>query len=157
MKYNTEGLGFGDKAFSRHIMDELNGEIRPSNDIIQADVDVLVFAALGEVIDGENQAEIQADIVLELANGPVDDEALQQLEARNVRVIPDVIANAGGVIVSYLEWLQNREGEHWGEARVNAKLDEILTSAMSDAIKRAGSDGILLKEAAFVIALERLV
>ncbi|HRF28023.1 MAG TPA: Glu/Leu/Phe/Val dehydrogenase [Candidatus Saccharibacteria bacterium] len=157
MKYNTEGLGFGDKVFSRHIMDELNGEIRPSNDIIQADVDVLVFAALGEVIDTENQAEIQADIVLELANGPVDDEALQQIEARNVRVIPDVIANAGGVIVSYLEWLQNREGEHWGEARVNAKLDEILTSAMSDAMKRAESDGVLLKEAAFVIALERLV
>lgn len=155
-KYNPDGLDFSGLAFSRTIMDELTGEERPSNEIIQVNADVLVFAALGDVIDAENQGDIQADVVLELANGPVDDEALQQLEARDVRVIPDVIANAGGVIVSYLEWQQNRAGEHWSEQTVNEKLDEILSNAMHEAADRSKRDNIPLKEAAFIIALERL-
>jgi glutamate dehydrogenase/leucine dehydrogenase len=94
--------------------------------------------------------------VLELANGPVDDEALIALESRDVAVIPDVIANAGGVIVSYLEWKQNRVREHWSEGRVNQELDEILTLAMNDAMKRADIENCSLKEAAVMIALERL-
>ncbi len=155
-KYNSDGLDFSGLEFSRTIMDELTGEERPSNEIIQVNADVLVFAALGDVIDAENQGDIQADVVLELANGPVDDEALQQLEARDVHVIPDVIANAGGVIVSYLEWQQNRAGEHWSEEKVNQQLDDILTKAMNDAAQHAATAKISLKEAAFSLALERL-
>lgn len=156
-KYNVDGLDFTPLSFSRTVMDELKGEERPSNEIIQVDADVLVFAALGEVVDASNQADISARMVLELANGPVDDKALQLLEARDVRVIPDVIANAGGVIVSYLEWQQNRAGEHWSEQKVNEQLDDILTQAMSAAMDRAKSDELVLKDAAFVLALERLL
>ncbi len=120
------------------------------------DCDVLVLAALGDVIDGDNQAQVKAGAVLELANGAVDDEALIALEGRGVTVIPDVIANAGGVIVSYLEWQQNRSNEHWDEARVNAELDTILSRAMEAATKKAEDEGCSLKEAAFTIAMERL-
>lgn len=156
MVVNADGLEFADKMFSRGVIDELDGETGESEDILLQDVDVLVFAALGEVLDEDNQADIKADIVLELANGPVDDEALIALESRGVNVIPDVIANAGGVIVSYLEWRQNKAHEHWTEARVNDELDRILSAAMHDAMNRAQAEGCPLKEAAFVIGLERL-
>ncbi len=157
MKQCGSGLSFKDVGFSRDIIDQLRGSVGKSEDIVGVDCDVLVFAALGEVIDVSNQADIRASVVLELANGPIDDEALQLLEAREVHVIPDVIANAGGVIVSYLEWTQNRAGEHWPESQVNDELDTIMTAAMRDAMGRSERQKIPLKQAAFVIAVERLV
>lgn len=156
MKYDEQGLSFVGKSFSRDILDELSGEEKPSNEIIQVQADVLVFAALGEVVDTTNQADIQASMILELANGPVDDEALTRLETRGVHVIPDIIANAGGVVVSYLEWKQNKVGEHWSEARVNAQLNDIITKAMHTAMKRSESENVCLKDAAFMTALESL-
>lgn len=156
MVVNADGLQFADKTFSRDVISELDGETGESEDILLQDVDVLVFAALGEVVNVDNQADIKADIVLELANGPVDDEALIALESRGVKVIPDVIANAGGVIVSYLEWRQNKAREHWAETRVNTELDAILSTAMQNAMKRAHAESCPLKEAAFVIGMERL-
>jgi len=117
---------------------------------------VLVFAALGEVVHAENEQSIAASVILELANGPVDDKAFQLLEERGVEVIPDIIANAGGVVVSYLEWQQNRTSEHWSLDIVNNELDEIIVKAMADVMARAGRDGVSMKEAAFMIAIERL-
>lgn len=155
-KYNPDGLAFTGKKFSRHIMDELEGEGLPAKDILKVDADILVFAALGEVVDKGNQADIKAKIILELANGPVDDLAYRLLEDRGVSVIPDVLANAGGVIVSYLEWKQNKLGEHWTKERVNQELDSIMTSASKVLMKRAEQQSLPLKEAAFQIALERL-
>ncbi len=153
---NAKGLKFGDKEFSRDIISELEGNLEPSEAIIHAKADILVFAALGEVIHATNQIEIQAPVVLELANGPVDDIALGLLEKRGVVVIPDVVANAGGVIVSYLEWQQNRADSHWDEATVNNELDMVLTKAMQDMLARAEKEDCSMKEAAFLIALERL-
>ena len=118
---------------------------------------MLVFAALGEVVNKTNQAIIQAPLLLELANGPVDDTALAALESRGVVTIPDVVANAGGVIVSYLEWQQNKSGERWTEKTVNNKLDEILSQAMIECLTRAEKEACSLKQAAFRNALERLV
>lgn len=155
-KYSPDGFDFSGLTFSRNVMDELPGENGDPEDIIAADADVMVFAALGEVVDKSNQAVIRASSILELANGPVDDEAYLLLEARGVTVIPDVIANAGGVIVSYLEWKQNMNGERWTEDDVNRTLDEIMTAAMQAALRRTEADGLTLKEAAFRIALERL-
>lgn len=156
MVVDPEGISFADKTFSRNVIDELGIAAGESDDIIGVDCDVLVLAALGEVINDDNQAQIKASAVLELANGPVDDEALIALESRDVTVIPDVIANAGGVIVSYLEWKQNKAREHWTEEEVNRELDDILTVAMGDAMKRADEQDCSLKEAAVMIALERL-
>ncbi len=125
--------------------------------IVTMKVDVLVLAALGDVITDENVDAVCASIILELANGPVEDSALQKLEQRSIHVIPDVIANAGGVVVSYLEWLQNKAGEHWSESVVNQKLEHILVSASGKMIERAQLEHITLKDAAFEIALEELV
>lgn len=156
MIVDPDGISFDEKVFSRTVIDELGQPAGESQDIIGVECDVLVLAALGEVVNEDNQAEIKASAVLELANGPVDDEALIALESRDVVVIPDIIANAGGVIVSYLEWKQNKAQEHWSEERVNQELDEILKIAMAEAMRRAESEDCSLKEAAVMIALERL-
>lgn len=153
---DPDGLVFDGLSFSRSVIDELGEDAGEPEDVVYVDCDVLVLAALGDVIDGDNQAQVKAGAVLELANGAVDDEALIALEGRGVTVIPDVIANAGGVIVSYLEWQQNRAGEHWSEQMVNQELDEILSAAMRAAMARATKEKCPLKEAAFVIAMERL-
>lgn len=153
---DDSGLDFADKTFSRDVMHELGEAVGEPEDILEVECDVLVLAALGEVLNEDNQAEVKAPVVLELANGPVDDEALIALESRGVTVIPDVVANAGGVIVSYLEWKQNKAGEHWSEARVNEELDVIMSNAMERVIARAKKEDCSLKEAAFVIAMERL-
>lgn len=158
--HNENKLDFTRRTFDRDVIFELESDLteqRESGDILKLDVDVLVFAALGDVIDEANQSEVKAKVLLELANGPVDDAAHTLLYERGVASVPDIVANAGGVIVSYLEWRQNLSGETWNEERVNNELDRILTAATKAMIARASEDKTSLREAAFVIALERLV
>lgn len=156
MIVNEQGLRFAGKKFSRDVLAEFEGTAGPSEAILGVEADVLVFAALGDVVDGSNQAQVKSPLILELANGPVDDDALMLLEKRGVTVIPDIIANAGGVVVSYLEWQQNRMETHWTLDAVNSELDGIITKAMSDVLAKAEASSCSLKEAAFTIALERL-
>lgn len=153
---NRDGISFKGRAFSKDALADIEGSTSASEDIISVKADVLVFAALGEVIHAENQAVIQAPLVLELANGPIDDPAHEMLDARGVTIIPDIVANAGGVIVSYLEWQQNKAGAHWDLETVNQELDTILVKAMSAAMRRAEHDKVSLTEAAYMIAIERL-
>lgn len=138
-------------------LEDSHTELLDRDAILSMKVDVLVLAALGDVITDENVGAVSASIILELANGPVEDSALQTLERRDVHVIPDVIANAGGVVVSYLEWLQNKADEHWSEAVVNQKLEHILVSASRKMLERAVTEHVTLKDAAVEIALEELV
>ena len=157
--YNDQGLNFKKREFSRQLAEELThdgAKTTDSDDILSWNADILVLAALEDVISPQNQASVKADVVLELANGPISDDALLELEKRNATVIPDVIANAGGVIVSYLEWEQNKLGKSWSEEKVNKKLDEILSNAMKIVHIRAEREGCTLKEAAFIVALERI-
>lgn len=154
---NPNGLAFGGLGFSRNIMHKLKGTPGSSEDIIAVDADVLVLAALGDVVDATNQKLVKASVVLELANGPMDDEALQLLEARGVHVIPDVVANAGGVIVSYLEILQNKGEAHWPYETVVDELDGIMTSAIADVVDKATELDVDMKEAAYVLAIQRLL
>ena len=157
---NSDGFDVSKLEFSRSVGDdfaEQATDTQSADDILSTEADVLVLAALEDAINGDNQTDIQANIVVELANGPLDTAALDALEARDVHVLPDVIANAGGVIVSYLEWKQNKAGEHWSEQQVNDELERILSSAMRECAERADKDGTNLKEAAFAVALERLV
>lgn len=156
---NHNGLGFKDRVFSKQLAEELEhdgAETTASEAVLGWQADILVMAAFEDVISTANQATIQADLVLELANGPISDDALVQLEDRGVTVIPDVVANAGGVIVSYLEWEQNKSGNRWSEDKVNQKLDDILSEAMKTITARADAEGCSLKEAAFIVALERI-
>lgn len=154
---NEKGLKFGHLKFSREVIPQLSGRLAPSEDILGVEADVLVFAALGDVVDADNQASVKASLILELANGPVDDAALQLLEHRGVHVIPDVIANAGGVVVSYLEWLQNKAGTHWSYETVVDELDSIMSSAIEEMIEVADELQVPMKEAAFVLAMRRLL
>lgn len=154
---NPQGIKFGDLKFSRHVIDELDGDERPAEDILSVDADVLVFAALEDVVDSGNQRQVKAATILELANGPVDDEALQLLEKRGVHVIPDVISNAGGVVVSYLEMMQNKGDTHWPYETVIDELDVIMTTAMNDLIDKVTELDVNMKEAAFALAIQRLL
>lgn len=159
---NEEQLDFTDvnyDANSTTILERLAGEHTESLDrdaVLGLDVDILVLAALEDVINESNQADIKASIVVELANGPINEAAFRTLEARGVRVLPDVIANAGGVIVSYLEWQQNKAGESWDEDRVNDELDRILSHATNDMLELAKKEGLTYKDAAFRLAVKRL-
>ncbi|HUC89179.1 MAG TPA: Glu/Leu/Phe/Val dehydrogenase [Patescibacteria group bacterium] len=128
-----------------------------STDIIGVKADVLVLAALENAVTEDNVDEVKAEVVVELANGPITDAAQTILEKKNVEILPDVIANAGGVIVSYLEWQQNLSGEHWTEDIVNAKLARIIIPASQDCFNRAADRKITYKQAAMEIAIQRLL
>lgn len=125
-------------------------------ELLTAAADVLVPAALENQITEHNANDIQAAVVLELANGPTTPEADDLLLARGIRVIPDILANAGGVIVSTFEWEQNLRSEHWSEAQVYEKLQHIMRDEAHNLWARAEELGTDLRRAAFIIALERL-
>ncbi len=132
------------------------GGRRISNEeLLTLDVDVVVPAAIEGAIDEHIARRVKANVVLELANGPTTPEADRVLQRRGVVVVPDVLANAGGVTVSYFEWVQNRTGERWSEEEVKRRLRERMVSAFRNVVERAG-DMKKLREGAYVLALERL-
>lgn len=125
--------------------------------VITAQADVLIPAALEEQITIENVADVRADAILEIANGPVTPEADEILSKRGVIVIPDVLANAGGVTVSYFEWLQNRSDEVWSRERVLDRMEETMRDAYRDVADFALDRGCTLREAAYALALQRIL
>ncbi|HMS23309.1 MAG TPA: Glu/Leu/Phe/Val dehydrogenase [Candidatus Saccharibacteria bacterium] len=125
--------------------------------IFSLDVDVLVLAALDDAVNDSNKDIIKANILLELANSPIDTNAEEYLISESKTIIPDIIANSGGVIVSYLEWLQNKQGQTWTEAEVNAKLMKFMITATDNMINVSRQKNLSLKESAIALALERLV
>jgi len=124
--------------------------------IIGAKADILVLAALEDAVTETNMQKVQADVLVELANGPISKAAESYLLEKGKDILPDVVANAGGVIVSYLEWDQNQKGEHWSEVAVNKKLTDLLVPAAQAMLQRAKQKHLSLKQAAFELALERL-
>ncbi len=128
-----------------------------NDDLIGLDCDVLVFAALGDVINENNMNQVKAKIILELANGPVSEQAYDYLSKKGVIVIPDVLANAGGVIVSFLEWQQNKARESWDERRINDELENYLVAAAKNIYEFSQSNNMSLKEAAFSVAIHRIL
>lgn len=137
--------------------DVQNTTPQPANVVTSINADILVLAALEDAVTAENASQVRAKVIVELANGPVTKEAEAILAQNRVEILPDVIANAGGVIVSYLEWKQNLVREHWSEAEVNKQLAEILVPATRAMLERSRTKGITLKQAAFELALERLL
>lgn len=124
--------------------------------IITEPVDVLVPAALEEQLTAENAPAIRAGIVLEIANGPTTPEADDILHAAGTVVVPDVLANAGGVTVSYFEWIQNRTGEYWSRERVRESLESTMRRAYADVAALAGERGTSLRTAAYMLGLSRI-
>lgn len=135
---------------------EADVEVLSAESIIGLEVDVLVLAALGNAVTESNMKDVKAKYILELANGPVDDPAYHYLTDQSVAIVPDIVANAGGVIVSYLEWQQNKLGEHWSEEKVNAQLQDYLAKATAELYETATSRNVSYKEAAFINAIKKL-
>ncbi len=124
--------------------------------LVGVDCDVLVPAALENMIHPGNAASVKARLVLELANGPVTPEADEILASRGVVVLPDILANAGGVTVSYFEWVQNKQGYYWELEEIHAKLRAIMEREGRAIWELSASRGITMRTAAYVHALSRL-
>ena len=127
--------------------------------ILEADVDILVPAAIEGVLTGDNAGRVQADLIIEGANGPTRPEADQIFAERGITLIPDTLANAGGVTVSYFEWVQARQYLHWSEEQVNAELRRLMVDAYHHVTTRCGSADAdcSLREAAQWIGVERVI
>lgn len=125
-------------------------------ELLELEVDVLVPSALGGVITGENAGRVRAGVVLELANGPTTPEGDERLAARDVIAVPDILANAGGVTVSYFEWVQNLQGQRWALHTVHERLHERMRREFRavDALRR--DKGVSMRLAAYMHALDRL-
>ena len=131
-------------------------EITTKN-LLELDVDVLVPAALENQITHENAAEIKAKVIVELANGPLTPEADTILENNNIVVIPDILANAGGVTVSYFEWVQNLYGYYWTEEEVLEKLEKIMVNSFNDVSEVANKKNTSLRNGAYILAIDRIL
>lgn len=125
-------------------------------DLLELDVDVLVLAALENQIDTHNAGNIKAGQILEIANGPVTSEADEILEKKGIPVLPDVLANAGGVTVSYFEWVQNRAGYYWAEEKVNTRLKKCITREARAIFALSDEKGISLRTAAYLQGVNRI-
>lgn len=158
--YNPEGLDV--KAAEKHKADtgslaDFPGARAVTNDeLLTLDTDILIPAALEDQITSANAAEVKAKVVLELANGPTSPAADDALFARGITVIPDILANAGGVIVSSFEWEQNRAGEHWSAEEVDAKLRAILEREAREVWEKSSALATDMRRAAFAVGLSRI-
>ncbi len=120
------------------------------------DIEILIPAALGGVITEENVDRIKASVIIEAANGPVYPAADAALEERGVTVLPDILANAGGVTVSYFEWVQNRQHYRWTLDRVRQELDHTMSQAFEDVWQTAQANDVSLRTAAYIIGITRV-
>ena len=125
-------------------------------DIVTWDADVLIPAALENAIHKDNVDDVKASIIVEGANGPTTPEAHEALVERNVLVVPDILANAGGVLASYFEWAQNIQQFRWDEERVNEELDRKMSAAYRNVRAVATEQKVDLRTAAFVLAIRRV-
>ncbi len=133
------------------------GDSISNDELLLLDVDVLVPAALENQITLKNAHQVKAKMVLELANSPIDANADQVLANRRIPIVPDILANAGGVLVSYFEWVQNLAGERWGEEDVNHKLEEKMVKAFDDVFAQSKQNNCSLREAAYRLAVQRII
>ena len=132
-------------------------ELVSNMDLLTQPCDVLIPAAVGSVIRADNADRIKATIIAEGANAPTTPEADVILRERGVTVIPDILANAGGVVVSYFEWVQNLQHFRWEEREVNDKLGNIMRRAYREVDAAAREHGLSLREAAYQVGIERVV
>jgi glutamate dehydrogenase (NAD(P)+) len=125
-------------------------------ELLYQEVDVLIPAALENQIHKKNAEKVKAKLIVEGANGPVTPEGDEILEKRGIPVIPDILANAGGVVVSHLEWVQAMSGLYWEEDQVNAELERKLVKAFQEVWNNAQTRNVALRCSAYVVAIERI-
>jgi glutamate dehydrogenase/leucine dehydrogenase len=136
----------------------LSGTENISNeDLLEMDVAVLVPAALENVLTADNAEKIKAKFILEMANGPTTPEADAIFAQKNIPVIPDILANSGGVATSYYEWYQNMYNEKWSKEDVLKKLEAQMTQAFSDVLEKKNQYNTTYRTAAYILAAERII
>jgi glutamate dehydrogenase (NAD(P)+) len=158
--YNDKGLDV-DAALAHvkktRALEGLSGAEQITNeDLLTLDVDVLVPAALENVITSKNAGKVRAKIICEGANGPTTAAADNILDEKGVFVIPDILANAGGVTVSYFEWVQDRGGYFWPEDTVNQRLTEIMQHSFADVLKLSQQHKVNMRTAAYMLSISRV-
>ena len=158
--YNAKGIdvpaAFAHKRESRTLAGLRDAEAITNEELIELDVDVLAPCALEQVITGENADRVKASIICEGANGPVTPAADAILEDKGVLILPDVLANAGGVVVSYFEWVQGLQEYFWKESEVNAKLNDIVSRAFEETWETAQARNVPMRVAAYGVAVQRV-
>lgn len=127
-----------------------------NEELLTTECDILIPAALEHQLTAENADAIQAKVVIEMANGPTTPEADDKLFKRGIIVVPDILANAGGVTGSYFEWLQNREGSTWNQAQVLAKLEPVMVKAFDAVWDAAQQHRVNLRTGAYALAIQRI-
>lgn len=158
--YNPNGLDLDDlathRAESLTVSDYPRGESVTNDDLLELECDVLIPAAIEGVIHSGNAPSVKARMVIEAANGPTTPVADKILSERGITVVPDILANSGGVTVSYFEWVQNIQQFRWELEQVNFELNKRMTKATEQVFARAERDSTTLRDAAFDIAVERV-
>ena len=158
--YDARGIGVDEAAawVRRHgtLEGYAKGTSLTNAELLTLDVDVLVPAALENVITTKNAARVRAKVVCEGANGPTTAEADEILEENGIFVIPDILANAGGVTVSYFEWVQNRAGYAWTEALVNERLEDTMVRGFRDVLELSRNRQVSMRTAAYMLSMSRV-
>jgi len=158
--YNAEGIDIQaarDYLVNNRTLEGFSGGTKITNeDILTLQVDILVPAAMEDVINGNNASEVKAKLIVEGANGPVAASADAILDSKGIMIVPDILANAGGVTVSYFEWVQNRRGHYYTEEEVNAKADPMLIRAFDEVYLAHKEYGCSMRIAAYIVALRRV-
>lgn len=158
--YNGNGLDFKDSLkvkVDTGTVTNIKGDKISNEELLELKVDILVPAALENVLTEDNAGNVKTEILVELANGPTTPEADLILQEKGVYVIPDFLANAGGVTVSYFEWVQNETGYYWPIERVHKELDEHMTDAFNAVHKMREEKGVHNRLAAYLVAVKRVV
>jgi len=125
-------------------------------EILETECDILIPAALENQITPRNANNIKARLIAEAANGPTTPEADEILFKKGVFLIPDILCNAGGVTVSYFEWVQDLNRDHWSETVVNAKLKDIMVKAFGETLEVAERETVNMRTAAYLVAVKRV-
>jgi glutamate dehydrogenase (NAD(P)+) len=158
--YNPKGIdvpaALAHKAEHRTLAGLKDAETITNEDLVLLECDILAPCALEQVITSENADQVKATIICEGANGPVTPTADAILEDRGVLILPDVLANAGGVVVSYFEWVQGLQEYFWKEDEVNARLNEIVTRAFDETWETRNTRSTSMRLAAYGLAVQRV-
>ena len=158
--YNAHGIDIDNlleyKDRNRTIIGFSGAEPADTNQLLVTDCDILIPAAIENVITSQNADEIKAKIVCEGANGPTTAAADEVLAEKKVFIIPDILANAGGVTASYFEWVQDRQGFFWKESVVNEQLEFILRSSFEEVVRFSETHKVNNRIAAYMLAIERV-
>ncbi|WP_407942209.1 Glu/Leu/Phe/Val family dehydrogenase [Microaerobacter geothermalis] len=157
--HNPEGLDIDyllDRRDSFGTVTKLFKNTITNQELLQLDCDILVPAAIENQITKENAHKIKAKIVVEAANGPTTWEATKILTERGILIVPDVLASAGGVTVSYFEWVQNNQGYYWSEEEVNSKLEEVLVKAFDNVYRTSRTRRVNMRLAAYMVGVRKM-